>query len=68
MTTKQYNFVKNMRVFIIVLSGATLIFFAGAFFTGYKPTLANYIVAIVILLNLINAIITKPPTPPTINA
>ncbi len=66
MTSKQYAFVKNMRIIVIIIGFGWIIFGAGAVFTGYKPTLLNYLVFGVVVLNLINAIITNP-TPPSIN-
>jgi hypothetical protein len=63
MTQKQYNFSKNIRTLVIVLGAAYLIFGAGAIFNGYKLTSTNYIMLVIIILNLINAIFNKP-TPP----
>lgn len=63
MTAKQYNFYKNTRIIAIVASAAALVFIAGAIFTGYKLTLGNYLVIVILVINLVNAIINKP-TPP----
>ncbi|HEX9503556.1 MAG TPA: hypothetical protein VF974_04520 [Patescibacteria group bacterium] len=58
-----YNFQKNTRILVMVLGLIYFVFGAGAVFTGYKPTVSNYAVLIIILLNLINALVNKP-TPP----
>lgn len=63
MTLSQYNFVKNIRIIVIIIGLGWLIFGAGAVFTGYKPTLPNYIVLAVVVLNLFNAFINKPAPP-----
>lgn len=63
MTPKQYIFLKNFRIGAIILSTAFLVFGAGAVFTGYKPTLANYAIMVVIIINLISAILNEPIPP-----
>ena len=63
MTPKQYAFLKNLRIIVIVLGAAYLVFGAGAIFTGYKPTPGNYAILGVVILNLLNAIINKPVLP-----
>ncbi len=60
MTPKQYNFSKNIRYLVLVLGIVYLIFGAGAVFNGYKLTTTNYIMLVIVVLNLINAIFNKP--------
>jgi hypothetical protein len=64
MMTKQYDFLKNIRIVSIVLGAAYLVFMAGAAFTGYSLNLVHYLVLIVIVVNLVNAVLNKPTPPP----
>lgn len=64
MTPKQYNFAKQLRLTLIVLWAALLIFGAGAVFTGYEPTLYNYGMALVAVINIVYLTFNKPTPPP----
>jgi hypothetical protein len=67
MTLKQYTFITNLRIAIMIVSVAVLIFFAGAIFSGFKPTLSTYVIIAQAVLSLVYAIFNHPVLPPTQN-